>query len=383
MVTLRSHSKAIPQDRLEVQRTGETTAPIEITNTLDESIWRLYVDRHPHGSVFHTPEMFHVLSGAKGHHPTLWAAVKDEESVQALLSPVQLTLYGGLLGPLTTRAVAYGAALCNPDPEGQQALKTMLVAYARATGRQALFTEMRNLSDLSALQPVLQECGYKYEDHLDYLIDLSGSPDEVMARIGTRTRKHIRQGLRRGDVQIKQVVDPQEVSVCYDLLQKTYTNAGVPLADRSLFESTFEVLQSRGMCRFSLAFVKGEPVATSVELLYKEVMYGWYGGLDRRYADYMPGEMLMWDILKWGAENGYRVYDFGGAGKPGETYRVRDFKAKFGGQLVCFGRNTCVHSPLLYALSTYGYDLYRRMRRHQGGRPATMDQETPSPSTEN
>ncbi len=383
MVTLRNHSTAVLQGRREARRAGEATAAIEITNTLDEKIWRLYVDHHPQGSVFQTPEMFHVMSGAKGHHPTLWAAIKDGDAVQALFVPVQLTLYGGPLRPLTTRAVAYGAALCNPDPEGERALRTMLSAYARAAGRQALFTEMRNLSDLTSLQPVLQECGYQYEDHLDYLIDLSGSPDEVMARIGSRTRKHIRQGLRRGDVQVKQVVDRQEISICYDLLQKTYASAGVPLADQTLFESTFEVLQPRGMCRFSLAFVKGEPVATSVELLYKDVMYGWYGGLDRKYADYMPGEMLMWDILKWGSENGYRVYDFGGAGKPGETYRVRDFKAKFGGQLVCFGRNTCVHSPLLYALSTHGYDLYRRLRRDQSGHAAPTEQETSSPSTGN
>jgi serine/alanine adding enzyme len=39
---------------------------------------------------------------------------------------------------------------------------------------------------------------------------------------------------------------------------------------------------------------------------------------------------------------------------------VRDFKAKFGGELVCFGRNTCVHAPGALWLSKQGYRLLRR-----------------------
>ena len=54
------------------------------------------------------------------------------------------------------------------------------------------------------------------------------------------------------------------------------------------------------------------------------------------------------------------VYDFGGAGKPDEEYGVRDFKAKFGGNLVNFGRNVFVHNPMLLKLSRHGYEVYRR-----------------------
>jgi lipid II:glycine glycyltransferase (peptidoglycan interpeptide bridge formation enzyme) len=69
----------------------------------------------------------------------------------------------------------------------------------------------------------------------------------------------------------------------------------------------------------------------------------------------------MWHILKWGAENHYCIYDFGGAGKPGEHYGVRDFKAKFGGELVCYGRNTWVSMPALLALSSLIYSHFRHI----------------------
>jgi lipid II:glycine glycyltransferase (peptidoglycan interpeptide bridge formation enzyme) len=97
-----------------------------------------------------------------------------------------------------------------------------------------------------------------------------------------------------------------------------------------------------------------------VELLFKDVIYGWYGGTDRAYSAYQPNELLQWHVLQWGAENGYRLYDFGGAGKPDEDYGVREYKAKFRGELVSFGRNTLVHAPALLHLSQWGYKAYQR-----------------------
>lgn len=71
----------------------------------------------------------------------------------------------------------------------------------------------------------------------------------------------------------------------------------------------------------------------------------------------------MWHVLNWGATHGMAVYDFGGAGRPDEEYGVREFKAKFGGELVSFGRNRLVHAPTLLQLSTIGYGLYRSIYR--------------------
>jgi lipid II:glycine glycyltransferase (peptidoglycan interpeptide bridge formation enzyme) len=89
-------------------------------------------------------------------------------------------------------------------------------------------------------------------------------------------------------------------------------------------------------------------------------VYGWYGGLNRAFSSYSPNEIMMWHILEWGAKNGYRCYDFGGAGKPDVEYGVRDFKAKFGGTQVSFGRNVYVHKPFLMGIAELGYNFVRR-----------------------
>jgi serine/alanine adding enzyme len=334
---------------------------LRIVRFLDERKWRHFVESQPTSNVFHTPEMFQVFARAKGHRPTLCAVTNNGGQVLVLLLPVQVTLREGFLRRLTTRAVAYGSVLHDPSLAGEEALATLLRTHAQEADSEVLFTELRNLSDLSAIQPVLNNCGFIYEDHLNYLIDLDRPLEQVAQSIGTRTRKHIRRGLARQEVVVETVTERSQIKICYDLLRKSYTAAWVLLADRSLFEAAFDVLHPQGMVKFWLARVGDAYVATSVELLHKDIIYGWYGGVDRAYASYTPNELLTWHILKWGVENGYRLYDFGGAGRPDVEYGVRDFKAKFGGELVCYGRNICVHAPVLLHLSRWGYAVYRRL----------------------
>lgn len=340
---------------------------MNIVQDLPETTWRDYVTRHPQGNIFHTPEMFRVFGQAEGHRPTLWAAFEAEDRPLALFAPVQVTLMGGLLRRLTTRAVAYGSVLFDPTPEGRKALRHLLDAYTQKTGRDALFTELRNLSKLNDVRPELNACGFIYEDHLNYLIDLDRPADEIMQDIGKRTRKKIRRGLREEALVIEEVTQKKALAPWYAVLRQTYEAAQVPLAHRSLFEAAFDVLYPLGMVKFVAARVNGAFAAVSAELVYKETIYGWYGGMDRDYSQYYPNELLTWHILEWGAQNGYHLYDFGGAGKPDEDYGVRDFKAKFGGDLVCFGRNTYVHSPGLLRLSRWAY---RTLQRLQNLRPS-------------
>jgi serine/alanine adding enzyme len=334
---------------------------ISVVNTLDENTWRKFIIKQNQSNIFHTPEMFQVWNKAKGCSAKLWVALDSHQHVLALLTPVDVTLLGGLFYRLTTRSIAYGSVLCVPDEIGKEALLTLLRSYSMSSSQHSLFTELRNLTDLSEIQPEFCQCGFIYEKHLNYLVDLNCSTEELLQRIGSRTRKHIRRGLRKGNVIVEQVTDREKLAVWYDLIRTTYRSVGVPLTDISLFEAAYDVLQPKDMITFWLARIGSDYVAASAELLFKDVIYGWYGGVNRDYAKDVPGEILMWRILEWGVMNGYKTYDFGGAGKPGEEYGVRDFKAKFGGQLVCFGRNTKIHSPNLLRWSEWGYDIYQKI----------------------
>jgi len=338
---------------------------IAIVHTLPEEAWRHFVDEHPAGNVFHTPEMFQVFECTQDHQPELWAATEGER-ILALLLPVRITLLSGVPRLFSTRDVVYGGVLCAPGPAGEEALTRLLRTYQCEAKGYTLFTELRNLSDSNVLQPILLGNDYTYEDHLNYLIDVSLHIDQVWGNIHASARKKIKKALDKHQLDVIEIQDRSEVAIGYAIFQKTYVTAHVPLADCSLFEAAYDVLQPKGMVKFLLGRVDDKYVAASVALLYKGVIYGWYRGFDRTYSAYLPNDLMVWHILKWGAENGYRTFDFGGAGKPNERYGPRQFKAKFGGHLVNFGRSTCVHHSHLLRVSQVGYQLFRYFLRDQG-----------------
>lgn len=330
---------------------------VDIVRFLPETEWRRFIEDNPNGNVFHTPEMFEVFKLAHGYEPEIWAAV-NAGKIMALLLPVQINLMEGVLRRLTTRAVSYGSILYRPGVEGEESLGILLRAYTSEKKKLPLFTELRHVSDVGPVLPILNKFGFVYEGHLNYMIDLNKAPAEIFKNINKSGQKAIKKAMRSG-VNYLEVQNPDLLSTYYDLLMQTYLRAKVPLADMSLFRAILEILVPRGMAKMQLAAVDGHYVAASLELPYKDTIYSWYSGYDYNYRHACPNDYLVWKILEWGAENGYRMFDFGGGGRVGQVYGPGEFKAKFGGQLVNFGRHIYVHSPLALRLSSIAYRVYR------------------------
>ena len=334
---------------------------MKVINDIDKEQWSEFVFNHPDGNIFHTPEMMEVFRRAKGFKPKLWAAVGEGEDIQAIFLPVQNTVINHfLLRWLTTRAVLFGSALCAPTPEGKEALDILLSAYNRKIGRSILFTELRNLSDMSDLQPILIKNGLEYEEHLNFLIDLTKSKKEIWNNIRSNAQRNIRKSDKSG-VKIEAVTEQSGVLEAYTVLQQVYSRIQVPLPDQSLFQAAFDILYPKGMFKAFLAKVDDSVIGALTLLIYKDVIIYWYTGTLREFSSYRPSDFLVWHALEFGLENKYHTFDFGGGGKPDEEYGVRDFKAKFGGDLVSFGRNKIVHSPLKLQASKVGYELFRKI----------------------
>lgn len=334
---------------------------MKLIKEIDQEQWSDFVLNHPDGNIFHTPEMMEVFRRAKGFKPKLWAVVGEMDDIQAIFLPVQNTIIDHFLFRwLTTRAVLYGSVLCAPTSEGKEALDLLLSAYNRRMGRSILFTELRNLIDMSNLQPILKKNGLEYEEHLNFLVDLTKSEKEIWNNIRSNAQRNIRKSEKSGAI-IESVSEPSGVLEAYSVLQQVYSRIQVPLPDLSLFQAAFDVLYPKNMFKIFLAKVDDTVIGALTLLLYKDVIIYWYTGTLREFSSYRPSDFLVWHALKFGLENNYHTFDFGGGGKPDEEYGVRDFKAKFGGDLVSYGRNKIVHSPVMLQASKVGYELFRKI----------------------
>jgi len=319
-------------------------------------MWRDFVENHPKGNVFHTPEMFDVYTKGKGYHPSLWA-VTENSRVLALHVPVQITLLGGPFRYLTTRDVSFGSVLVENSAQGRSGLALLLKEYNCCVPGRPLFTELRNFTDLGYIQDILEDTGYVFEDHLNYLLDLHRGECDILQSFSKSTRNRIRRIVRQEKMIVQDVTERKKLPLFYEMLKKTFKSVHVPLADFSLFEAAFDILRPKNMAYFAIAYDDGKPAAAQVAIIYKDVILGWYNGVDRAFK--YVNDLLMWDMIRWGANNGYSVLDFGGAGKPGEDYGVRDFKSKFNGKLINYGRNTRIQAHLRMKICKTAYQAAR------------------------
>lgn len=353
-------------------------AELRVTRQLDEPAWRDFAATQPGTNIFHTPEMTQVFAQAAGHRVSTWGTIDPTGVLLALLIPVEVTvgahlpkLAQGVTRAFMARAVAYGGAAGAGDEIGRLALGALLHAYRQGVGP-VMFTEVRHVCDTPDTRTALRAAGFVHEGHLNYLIRLDRSEDDLWGALSRSARQRIRSGERKG-VEVEVVTgpdgarDPGAAGEAYRLLEVVYRRARVPLADRSLFDAALSVLGPRGMCRLVVARLGGEVIGARFVLLHRGRIIDWYAGSDRTFAAYSPNEVLVWHVLRWGREHGYDLFDFGGAGRPDEHYGPREFKAKFGGDLVDFGRDILVHTPVRLRLSRAGYGVSRRLprRAHQ------------------
>lgn len=332
---------------------------MKIVHQLDEKTWGDFVLNNPRGNIFHSPEMYTVFQQAKGFSPSLWAAVDDSGAVQALLQTAAITVIGGAFKFMTTRAVAFGGPLCAEGEQGKAALDFLLSQYNRRASRDILFTEFRNVFDVSDLQPVLEKNGFCFEGHLNYLIDLTQPAEKLWKNIRSNAQRNIRKAQKSG-VTIVEAQSVEDVRAAYTVLEDVYHRIQVPLPDLSLFTAAFEILHPRNMMHILFARLNDINIGALTLLVYKGNILYWYTGPLRQYAEYRPGDLLVWSALQFGQKLGCHTFDFGGGGKPGEEYGVRDFKLKFGGQEVNYGRNVRVHAPTRLRVSEMGYSLLRK-----------------------
>lgn len=320
--------------------------------------WDEFVENHPKGSIFHTSQMVRVFQHTKSHRPKALASVTPEGNITAILVGVRVQTLPPPMGRLSSRAIMYAEPLCLEHPDSMKALSQLVARHDTRMGRSAIFAEVRPLLAPGSERIVLERAGYEYMDYLNYLNDVT-LPIEVMwSKLHKNSRYAIRQCEKRG-LQVREVPADIAVDQLYPLLKLSYGHSGVPLADRSMFDAVVRELPPETP-KFFAVYEGDTPVAMDVMLGYKDRVYLWYGGVARS-AEGSPCSLLRWFELQWAHEQGYAICDSGGAGWPNVPYGVRDFKRKFGGDLVQYGRYRKVYSPWTLAVAEKVYNFKRKI----------------------
>jgi len=323
---------------------------------VDYSSWKSFVYNHPNGNIFQTPEMYEVYSKTKNYEPIL-VTIDDKNILYGLvLGVIQKEKY---FKNFTSRSVIIGGPLVKDnDPI---VLNDLLIKYNAVIKKKAIYSQIRNIFDTSSQREVFHINGYAYDDHLDIIHDLTKSEEAQWLKI-SRDKKKCIKNANRNLLVINITDEIKNINEIYFILKNVYNRIKLPLPDISFFENAIEILKKERNINIFGAYLNDQLIGVRIVLCYKNLIYDWYAGSDNKYLKYRPNDILPWEVMKWGSQNGYEIFDFGGAGKPNVPYGVRDYKLRFGGFLVNYGRYEAIHQTMKMSFAKTAFKLYQYIK---------------------
>lgn len=255
------------------------------------------------------------------------------------------------------RAIINGGPILAEDISDEEITELLDRCKQQLKGK-AIFVETRNFDDYSLYKAVFEKVGFVYEPHYNFHVDTS-SNEIVEANMGKSRKRDVKTSLRNGATIVEEP-SLDDVKAFYAVLENLYrTKVKTPLFPFSFFERLYQ--SSFG--RFLLVKYADRIVGGTVCVCGEDTVYEWFAcGEDGVYKNIYPSTLATYAGIRYAADHGYRRFDMMGAGAPGDGgYGVRDFKAKFGGQLVEHGRFKCVLNKSLYQMGTVAVNLIRKL----------------------
>lgn len=327
---------------------------------ISEAEWAGFVYNHPDGNIFQTPDIFNVYKATRNYQPLAVACVdKATSEFLGILVAVVQKEYTGIIGKFTSRSIIVGGPLCkNNNPLIADAI---LAAYNRIARSKAIYSQVRCMHDTSSYSPVFKKQHYYFEEHLNILIDLCKSEEQLWKEFTSKRRQKINSAERTGVV-VNEVTKQQELTESYEILRQVYKRVKLPFPDVSLFNAACNQLMPQNKMKVYGAYSENKLIGIRMVLLYKKYVFDWYAGSYLEETKKRPNDILPWEIFRQTKNLGFETFDFGGAGKPDQPYPVRDYKKQFGGTFVNFGRYEIIHHPLIYKFAKMGFKLWQKIR---------------------
>jgi lipid II:glycine glycyltransferase (peptidoglycan interpeptide bridge formation enzyme) len=280
----------------------------------------------------------------------------------------------------SSRFVIYGGPLLSGDDTTKnKSLELLLRSLIKETRSKALFIQFRNFFPQNKFIRVYNKFGFHLLDRLNYIIHISDR-EKVFKNMSESRRRQVGKALRNG----AKIIEPnsiEQVKAFYDILYHLYRyKIRKPLPDWSFFENFYaltsesrdtETLKSsnkpsnRSIGIIRLIEYNNRIIGGILAPVFNDhSIYEWYVcGLDKEYKKQYPSVLATWAGIEYAIENNIRYFDFMGVGKPDQEYGVRNFKARFGGELVNHGRITRINNRVLYSIAELGYNLLAVFKR--------------------
>ena len=319
--------------------------------------WADLVKKSPVATWFQTEEAFDFFCGLSFLEVFAYA-VEVEEHIKGVVVGYIQKDGGKIKRFFSRRAIILGGPLLAEDIADDE-LSLLLGTLKRGLKKKTIYIEFRSFNNYSRWRADFERCGFQYQPHYDIHVDTS-SMEVVNEHLGKSRKRDIRVSMRDGaTVVVKPALS--QIREYYVILNALYkTKVKTPLFPIEFFERLAELDSSA----FLLVEFGGRIIGGTVCVgLPNVALYEMYAcGEDGTHKTIFPSEVATYAGLQYAAENGYGRFDMMGAGRPDDGgYGVRDFKLKFGGELLELGRYDYVCKPLLFNIGKLAVRIMKKL----------------------
>lgn len=173
----------------------------------------------------------------------------------------------------------------------------------------------------------------------DTVIELTSDNEEsLFASFDTRGRNAVRKAERSGIT-----CGPRDglsgLEGFYTGYASSFSRSGAPMTSLRFFEQLYQNLAPRGWIKTFIALYEGRPVAGVLLLSYKDAVTYYAGGTDYSFQQLRPGNLILWESMKWARREGLKWYEMGPhfpyLSKNNKLAQIGFFKRQFGGREFC------------------------------------------------
>jgi hypothetical protein len=174
------------------------------------------------------------------------------------------------------------------------------------------------------------------------LVSLEGPIEALWNRVEKDARRTVRRGIEQGVTTYRASKVGELEKDFYSLNAQSSKRAHTKVYPLDHFKSLWNYFSPMKKAAVFIARIKDKPVAAALYLMHNQIIHIFALGDsdDARVNKIYANEVLMWDVIKWASEQGFKYFDHSGVelykidagdNKAGSIFR---FKSKWGGQLV-------------------------------------------------
>ncbi len=272
---------------------------LQIINPIEHPNWDELLLTNENYSFFHTSGWAKVISESYSYKPLYFTKVNNNKLTA--LMPVM-----AINSPFTgKRGVALPFADYSPVMASNNAHFQELLGEVVEYGKKAKWKTIELRGGKEYFQDKIPSKTY-----LTHSLDLVHPKLKIFSKFRSSTKRNIKKAIKE-NVQVEKLNSLESVKEFYQLNSITRKKHGLPPQPFYFFRKIYKHIISTKKGFVVLALYRNKVVAGAVYSHFKDRALFKYGASDQNYQHLRANNLVMWEAIKWYAQNGCKSFNFG------------------------------------------------------------------------